>query len=92
MRSYGAVVAATPITTTRRAWPEAACRWAAGHRQIIAQVIAHLKDLFALERHRAKTLDGLLARLGAKVVAFTAGEWLNAHLGRPLRHLADLLV
>jgi hypothetical protein len=91
-QAYGTVVAATPITTTRRAWPEAACRWAAGHRQIIEQVIAQLKDLFALERHRAKTLGGLLTRLAAKVVAFTVGEWLNVALGRPLRQLADLLV
>ena len=91
-QAYGAVVAATPNANTRRAWPQAACRWAAGHRQVIEQVIAQLKDLFALERHRAKTLGGLLARLAAKVTAFTAGAWLNARLGRPLRHLADLLV
>ena len=90
--TYGAVVAATPTKNTRRAWPDAVCRWAAGHRQVVEQVIAQLKDLFALERHRAKTLGGLLTRVAAKVVAFTAGEWLNAHLGRPLRHLADLLV
>jgi hypothetical protein len=90
--TYGALVAATPTTTTRRAWPEAACRWAASHRQIVEQVIAPLKDLFALERHRAKTLGGLLARLAAKVTAFTIGEWLNAQCGRPLRHLAGLLV
>ena len=90
--TYGALVAATPNATTRRAWPEAACRWAASHRQIVEQVIAQLKDLFALERHQAKTLGGLLARLAAKVTAFTTGEWLNAQCGRPLRHLAGLLV
>jgi hypothetical protein len=90
--TYGAVVAATPTMNTRRAWPDAVCRWAAGHRQVVAQVIAQLKDLFALERQRAKTLGGLLTRVAAKVVAFTAGEWLNAQLGRPLRHLAVLLV
>lgn len=91
-QTYGVVGAATPTKTARRAWPEAACRWAAGHRQVVEQVIAQLKDLFALERHRAKTLSGLLTRLAAKVVAFTAGEWLNVALGRPLRHLADLLI
>jgi hypothetical protein len=90
--TYGAVVAATPTMNTRRAWPDAVCRWAAGHRQVVEQVIAQLKDLGALERHRAKTLGGLLTRVAAKVVAFTAGEWLNAQLGRPLRHLAVLLV
>ena len=90
--TYGAFVAATPTRTTRRAWPQAACRWAAGHRQVVEQVIAQLKDLFALERRRAKTLGGLLARLAAKITTFTLGEWLNARHGRPLRHLANLLV
>jgi hypothetical protein len=55
-------------------------------------VIDQFKDLFALERHRAKTLSGLLARLAAKVTAFTLGEWRNVQHDRPLRHLADLLV
>jgi hypothetical protein len=51
-----------------------------------------LKDLFSLERHRAKTLSGLLARLAAKVAAYTCGQRLNSLLGRPLRRLADLLI
>jgi hypothetical protein len=33
-----------------------------------------------------------LARLSAKVAAYTCGQRLNALLGRPLRWLADLLV
>jgi len=41
---------------------------------------------------RAKTLAGLLARLAAKVAAYTCGQRINDYLGRPLRHLADLLV
>jgi hypothetical protein len=55
-------------------------------------VIWQLKDLFGLERHRAKTLGGLLVRLAAKVTAYTCAQVLNARLGRPLRHLATLLV
>jgi Transposase DDE domain len=90
--AYGTVVAATPQENTRRAWPEKARRWAAGKRQLIEGVIDQLKDLFALERHRAKTLGGLLTRLAAKIAAHTCGQCLNAKLGRPLRHLADLLV
>jgi hypothetical protein len=88
---YGALVAATPKSNSLRAWPEADRRWASGKRQLIEQVISQLKDLFALERHRAKTLGGLLARLAAKVAAYTCGQCLNERLGRPLRHLADLL-
>jgi hypothetical protein len=89
---YGALVAATPYDDSRRAWPKADRRWASGKRQIIEGVIDQLKDFFALERHRAKTLGGLLARLAAKIAACTCGQRLNYQLGRPLRHLADLLV
>ncbi len=92
LKDYGALVAATPQKSARRSWSEGACRWASGKRQVIEGVISQLKDQFALERHRAKTLDGLLTRLAAKVAAYTCGQLLNALLGRPLRHLADLLV
>ncbi len=92
MEEYGALVAATPQGSARRSWPEEACRWAAGKRQLIEGVIGHLEDLFVLERHRAKTLGGLLTRLAAKVTACTRGQYLNAQLGRPLRQLADLLI
>jgi hypothetical protein len=58
----------------------------------IEGVIDQLKDLFALERHRAKTLGALLARLAAKMAAYSCGQYHNDQLCRPLRHLADLLV
>ncbi len=92
LEEYGALVAATPYDDSRRAWSEEDRRWAAGKRQIIEGVICQLKDFFSLERHRAKTLGGLLARLAAKVAAYTCGQRINDSLGRPLRHLADLLV
>jgi len=89
---YGALVAATPYEDSRRAWPKTDRRWASGKRQIIEGVICQLKDFFSLERHRAKTLGGLLARLAAKIAAYTCAQRINDSLGRPLRHLADLLV
>jgi hypothetical protein len=92
LEEYGALVAATPYDNSRRAWPKADRRWAAGKRQIIEGVICQLKEFFGLERHRAKTLGGLLTRLAAKVAAYTCGQRINDFLGRPLRHLADLLV
>ena len=88
----GALVAAAPTRAARRAWPAAAGRWAAGRRQAVEQAIAQLKGRFASERHRAETLGGLLARPAAKAAAYTGGQALNRRRGRPLRHLADLLV
>ncbi len=92
LKTYGALVVATPKNSDRRAWPRAARLWASGKRQVIEGVIDQLKNLFALERHRAKTLSGLLTRLTAKIAAYTCGQCLNDRLGRPLRHLADLLI
>jgi len=92
MEIYGALVAATPKDNSRRAWSKADRRWASGKRQIIEGVIYQLKDFFSVERHRAKTLGGLLRRVAAKVAAYTCAQRLNGSLGRPLRHLADLLI
>ena len=92
MEQYGTLVAATPKNNSKRAWPKADRRWASGKRQIIEGVIGQLKDFFGLERHRAKTLGGLLSRLAAKIVAYTCAQRINDSLGRPLRHLADLLI
>ncbi len=86
------MVAATPQKSALRPRPEGACLWAAEKRRLIEGVIWQLKDQFSLERHRAKTLGGLLARLAARVAAYTCGQVLNNRLGRPLRHLASLLV
>lgn len=92
MELYEALVAATPYDNCRRAWPKADRRWASGKRQIIEGVIYQLKDFFSLESHRAKTLQGLLARLAAKIAAYTCAQRLNDSLGRPIRRLADLLL
>src|SRR5215210_3565511 len=92
LEEYGALVAATPYEDSRRAWSKEDRRWAAGKRQIIEGVIGQLKDFFSLESHRAKTLGGLLARLAAKIAAYTCAQRINDSLGRPKRQLADLLL
>jgi hypothetical protein len=56
IEDYGALVVATPKDNSKRAWPRSDRRWAAGKCQIIEGVIDQLKDIFALKRHRAKTL------------------------------------
>ncbi len=80
---HGALVAATPQQSARRAGPEKDRRWGAGKRQLIEGVIDQLKDLFALERHRAKTLGvcspGWLRRLRRTLV----GRCSTPNLGGP---------
>ena len=59
-------------------------------RQRIESIFQTLKDRLGLERHRARTLTGLRARIAAKLLALAAGVWLNWTLGRPPRAFADL--
>jgi len=59
-------------------------------RQCIESIFWTLKDRLGLERHRARTLHGLRARITSKLLALAAGVWLNHYLGRPTRAFADL--
>jgi hypothetical protein len=58
-------------------------------RQRIESVFWTLKDRLGLERHRARTLDGLRARIAAKLLALAAGVWVNSWLGLPSRSFAQ---
>lgn len=59
-------------------------------RQRVESVFQTCKDLLSLERHGARTITGLNARIGLRLLTLTAAIWLNHHLGRPSRSLADL--
>src|SRR3954466_5834520 len=59
-------------------------------RQRIGSTFWPPKDHLGLERHRARTLHGLRARIASKLLAYSAGVWLNHSLGRPTRAFADL--
>jgi transposase len=61
-------------------------------RQCIESIFWTLKDRLGLERHHARTLHGLRARIAAKLLALAAGVWLNHYLGRPTRAFADLAI
>ncbi|MEA2248077.1 MAG: hypothetical protein QOH46_2606, partial [Solirubrobacteraceae bacterium] len=43
-----------------------------------------------LERHHARSLHGLRARIATKLLALAAGVWLNHSLGQPTRVFAPL--
>jgi len=61
-----------------------------GIRQRIESIVWTLKDTLGLEHHRARTLHGLRARIAAKLLAYSAGIWINWLCGRPTRAFADL--
>lgn len=58
-------------------------------RQRIESVFWTLKDRLGLERHRARTLVGLRARIAAKLLALAAGIWVNSLTGLPSRSFAQ---
>ena len=58
-------------------------------RQRVESVFQTLKDLLTLERHGARTPEGLRARIGVRLLALAACVWLNHQLGRPSRALVD---
>ena len=61
-------------------------------RQCIESIFWTLKGRLGLERHHARTMHGIRARIAAKLLALAAGVWLNHYLGRPTRAFADLAV
>ena len=57
-------------------------------RQWIESVFATCKGQLGLERHGARTLPGLGARIGLRLLTLAAALWHNHHIGDPGRHLA----
>ncbi len=62
----------------------------ASYRQVIETVGEHLSDDLGLNRLGARSKSGLLARIGAKLLAFNLGVWLNKLFGRPTFAIATL--
>jgi hypothetical protein len=58
-------------------------------RQRIESIYWSAKDILTLERHGARTLRGLRARIASRLLALAAAVALNHELGRPPRALVD---
>jgi hypothetical protein len=58
-------------------------------RQRIESIYWSAKDILALERHGARTLRGLRARIASRFLALAAAISLNYELGRNSRALVD---
>lgn len=56
-------------------------------RQRIESIFQTCKDILTLERHGARTIGGLRARIGSRMLALAACVYVNYWLGRPSRSL-----
>lgn len=80
-----------PKRNARAEWPKRLRRWVAGIRQIVETVYDKIFNTFGLWRERPHELDGLRARLAARVALHNFCIWFNERLGRPRLAFADLL-
>ena len=88
----GHQVLASPRPSQRPASKTAARarRWLRAKRDLIETVVGMLADQFRLETTRARSLWGVMTRLGAKLLAFNLSIELNRQLGRPPLAIKEL--
>lgn len=92
LESYGAQVIHPPKRNSRKKpWSKRLRQWIAGIRQIVETVYDKLFNAFGLWNERPHDLQGLRARLAARVALHNFCIWLNDRLGRPRLKFADLL-
>jgi len=92
LESYGAHIIHPPKRNSRKKrWSKRLRRWIAGIRQIVENAYDKLFNTFGLWRERPHELQGLRARLAARVALHNFCIWLNGQLGRPRLAFADLL-
>ena len=85
--STPALIPASQITTHPKPPPRFA--HLAAIRQRIESIYWSTKDLLTLERHGARTLHGLRARIAARILTLAAAVALNHKLGLPSRTLSQ---
>ncbi len=92
LECYGADVIHPPKRNSRkRSWSKRLRQWVAGIRQIVETVYDKLFNAFGLWRERPHDLQGLRARLAARVALHNFCIWLNDQLCRPRLNFADLM-
>ncbi len=92
LECYGAEVVNPPKRNSKkRSWSKRLRRWVASIRQIVETVYDKLFNAFGLWRERPHEIQGLRARLAARVALHNFCIWLNDHLDRPRLKFADLM-
>jgi hypothetical protein len=92
LECYGADLIHPPKRNSKkRSWSRKLRRWIASIRQIVETVYDKLFNAFGLWKERPHEIEGLRARLAARVALHNFCIWLNDRLGRPRLSFADLL-
>jgi hypothetical protein len=91
LQSYGARVIHPPKRNSKKPWSKRLRRWVAAIRQIVESTYEKLFNTFGLWRERPHKLQGLRARLAARMALHNFCIWLNDRLGRPRLKFADLM-
>ncbi len=92
LKDYGARLIHPPQRNSRkRIWPKRLRRWVAAIRQVVETVYEKLFNTFGLWRERPHELEGLRARLAARVALHNFCIWLSDRLSRPRLAFSDLL-
>ncbi len=86
--AQAAALGATVVRPRRKDEPDRGLHLAP-LRQRIESIYRSAKDILTLERHGARTLRGLRARISARFLALAAAVSLNHELGRNSRALVD---
>jgi hypothetical protein len=81
---------ATIVRPRRKDEPDSGPRLAP-IRQRIESIFQTCKDLLTLERHDARTLNGLSTRIRMRFLALAAAISVNHRLGRPTRARVDYI-
>jgi hypothetical protein len=58
------------------------------HKSQNVKRISDAEGQLGLERHGARALPGLCARIDARLLALSAALWHNREIGQPSRHLS----
>ena len=91
LHHYGARVIHPPKRNSKKPWSKRLRRWVVSIRQIVESTYDKLFNTFGLWRERPHELEGLRARLAARMALHDFCIWLNDQLGRPRLAFADLL-
>lgn len=93
LEQYRALKVLAPVKVNQPAQRSRSAQQQLNRLRLICETVnAQLQEQLHLSKHDAKSTQGLMTRIAAKVTAHSVGMMVNALLGRPALRLAELAV